>query len=67
MRIIPKIRFVNYHKAFPMAKGLWKDWFKIEKYWSGKIIQIYIRQYCICLDFRKNWIADMFPKKEVKP
>lgn len=58
MKLIPKIQFVNFLKQYPQSKDCWKEWFSIQKYWKGKIINIHIKHFCIVLDFRKNWIKD---------
>lgn len=62
-RKIPKIGFRNMHKEFPASKGIWTEWFRVEKHWGGNIIDIMIRHYMIKLDYRENWLADMAPKE----
>ena len=58
-RLIPKIRFTNFHKLFPITEGIWNKWFDVKKVWGGSIIEIQIKHYQISLDFRKNWLDDM--------
>jgi len=58
-RIIPKIRFINYHKQFPTSTGAFKRLFYINTRWGGDIINIGILHYAVSLDFRKNWLDDM--------
>ena len=65
-RIIPKIRFTNYHKDIPASKGIWTKWLDINKAWGGSIINIQVKHYQLCLDFRKDWIDDLHPKKQGK-
>jgi len=38
-------------------------WFYISRFWSGKIIYIGIKHWCISLDFRVNWIRDLIESK----
>lgn len=54
-----KIRFINWHKRFKGSEGLWNKWFKVERFWMGKIIEITVKHYTLVLDFRKNWLKDM--------
>ncbi len=61
-RVIPRIRFVDYHKEFPVSKSVkstWKRALDIQCLWNGKIIHITIKHYAIVFDFRHNWLADM--------
>ena len=60
-RVIPQIRYVNYHRAYPNTKGTncWKRWFSVERYWHGRIININVRHHSLILDFNRNWLADM--------
>jgi hypothetical protein len=58
-RIIPKIRFINYHKAVSASKGIWNKWFCIERWWGGSIVNVRAKHYCLSFDFRKNWLSDM--------
>lgn len=64
IRLFPKIRFINYHKSCPASKGIWKQWFQVKRFWGGKIIEINIRHLGISIDFRKNWIEDMFKREK---
>jgi len=57
-RILPSISYTNWHNQPNVPRHLWKQWFKIKRYWSGKLIYIQVRHHQIVLDFRKNWIAD---------
>jgi hypothetical protein len=60
-RIIPKITLTNFRKAIPgiASTNCFKQWFSINRYWGGSTIEIAIRHYGVCLDFRKNWLDDM--------
>ena len=62
-KLIPKISFTNYHKEFPITKGIWNEWIKINKAWGGSILEIRCKHWQLSLDFRKNWMADMLFKK----
>jgi len=62
-RVIPRVRFTNFHKKFPISKGIWNEWFMVRRMWMGSIIEIQVRHYQISLDFRKNWMNDMLLKK----
>jgi len=62
-RLIPKIRFTNYHKEFPITKGIWNRWFVVKKAWAGSIIEIQVRHFQLSLDFRKNCMSDMLLSK----
>lgn len=42
-----------------MSPQCFRKWFKIERYWGGKLIYFSIRHWTLILDFRKNWLADM--------
>jgi len=63
-RLIPKIRFTNYHKLFPITRGIWNEWFKCQRMWGGSIVEIRVKHYQLSLDFRKNWMKDMLYSNE---
>ena len=63
-RLIPNIRFTYYHKSFPITKGIWNEWFKVQKAWAGSIVEIRIRHYQLSLDFRKNFLNDMLYEED---
>ena len=56
-RIIPTVKLVNFQKMFPNSR-CWSRWIYVDRKWSGKIIHVGIRQWCLILDFRKAWLAD---------
>lgn len=58
-RLVPRVRYVNYHKEFPQAADCWKEWFSVNRYWSGRIVHVGIRARALVFDFRRDWIADM--------
>jgi hypothetical protein len=60
IRLIPKVYFINYRKEFPnMVDNCFNEWFTIQRFWYGRIININIKHYCLKFDFRKNWLLDM--------
>ena len=63
-RLFPKVRFTNFHETFPISKGIWNEWFNIQRTWGGSIIELRIKHYQISLDFRKNWLDDMAIRPE---
>ena len=58
---IPSITFINYYKEMPGLKSTnaFTRWLYCEKRWSGNIIYIGIKHWCLEFDFRKNWLNDM--------
>jgi hypothetical protein len=66
-RMIPKLRWVNYHKEFPQTEdgACWKRGFGFDKYWGGLIWTFSFRHYALILDFRRNWLADMIDPSRI--
>lgn len=61
-RIFPKISYCNYRKKYPdiISDKAFKKWFNVAKFWHGRIINFYILHHELSLDFRKDWLGDMF-------
>lgn len=59
-RLLPKVRFINYRREFPnMGPSVFSEWFTIDKKWSGRLIFIHVKAFAVCLDFRRDPVADM--------
>lgn len=58
-RIFPKIHYHNYKKSFPNLGDCFTKWIDIQRFWGGRIIYFHIKHYCLELDFRRDWVADM--------
>lgn len=56
-----RIRYVNYKKEFP-GHVIKYSWFRIKKYWSGKLIHFCFLHNSIIIDLRKDFIRDMMGK-----
>jgi len=59
-----KISYINYKKEFPNNRGLFKDWFKIDRYFKGRLIHISVKHRSIVLDFRKDLFFEMTGKNQ---
>lgn len=53
-----KIHYVNFRRTVPNLGPCFKDWLRVTRYWSGKLIYIHVRHHALVIDLRKNWIAD---------
>jgi hypothetical protein len=60
-----KIRYVSYKKEFP-DKGIgissFTDWFRVRRYWKGKLILISIKHHEIVIDMRGDLFDEMTNK-----
>ena len=59
-RIFPKIKYTNFRKKYSnIGRDCFTEWFSIERFWGGRIIEICVKHRQISLDFRRNWVEDM--------
>lgn len=61
-RIIPVVSYTNWKKQAGYREGLWKRWFLVQRFWSGRIIDIQVKHHMLSLDFRYSWLADLMNK-----
>lgn len=58
-RFLPRVSCCNFRKKYPNLGNCFTEWLSIRRFWSGRIINIYVKHYMVSLDFRANWISDM--------
>lgn len=58
-KFIPRIKYVNYRKEYPISEKAFSKWLTITRYWFGRIISITVKHHELSFDFRKNWLYDM--------
>jgi hypothetical protein len=63
-RFIPRVTYTNFKAEYPSSGTAFHSWFSVTRFWHGRIINISIKWHQISFDFRRNWIADMFPKRK---
>lgn len=58
--MLPKISICNMRKTYPNSGPYcWNQWLNVGRYWSGKLVIITCKSWCLKLDFRRNWVADI--------
>lgn len=64
-RFIPKVSYTNFRKAYPnIGRACFGRWFGVERRWSSRIINIYVRHHQLSLDFRRDWLADFVQPRQ---
>ena len=59
-RISPRVSYTNYRKQYGKnAANAFTSWFKVKRYWGGRLVYVSVRHFSLCFDFRKNWLLDM--------
>lgn len=62
MRIVPRVRLINFRKLYPDHYRAFSRWFSVRRYWHGKILVISVKYFTVSFDFRRDWLADMAGK-----
>jgi len=58
-RILPEISYTNYRKEYGTHAKCFTSCFRVDRYWSEKIITIGVKHHAVTFDFRRSWVADM--------
>lgn len=58
-RIIPRIHYTNFRKLYHQTLAF-KRWFVAERFWQGRLWVIGTRHHIVKLDWRRDWVRDMF-------